>query len=131
MSTKFAENTNELLLGLWDARGRANYVSLEDKQRRHLDEAMEMEPTFHKHFHFLEFSRISICPLVVTREGQKGNRFDRQEVHILSGSLIMLVSREGESCGEKEGKSSLQGSSLFLPKYCFFACPPFCSGEAK
>ena len=46
MSTKFAENTNELLLELWDARGRANYVSLEDKQRRHLDEAMEMEPTF-------------------------------------------------------------------------------------
>lgn len=51
--------------------------------------------------------RISICPLVVTREGLKGNRFDRQEVHILSGSLIMLVSREEESWGEKEGKSSL------------------------
>lgn len=61
---------------------------------------------------------------MVTREGQKENRFDRQEVHILSGSLIMLVSREEESWGEKEGKSSLQGSSLFLPKHCFFfACP--------
>ena len=41
---------------------------------------------------------------MVTREGQKENRFDRQEVHILSGSLIMLVSREEESWGEKEGK---------------------------
>ena len=35
----------------------------------------------------------------------------------------MLVSGEEESWGEKEGKSSLQGSSFFLPKYCFFACP--------
>lgn len=76
--------------------------------------------TFHKHFHFLEFGGMLESPLPSAghQRGAEGNRFDRQEVHILSGSLIMLVS-ERKAAERKEG--NLPCRDLSLPKYSFFA----------
>ena len=109
MSTKFAENTNELLLELWDARGRANYVSLEDKQRRHLDEAMEMEPTFHKHFHFLEFGGMLESPFALLWSPEKG----RKGIGLTGKSAYSF--RKSDHVGvQRRGKLRREGREIFL-----------------